>query len=360
MAVLVAGSARGQDDIITVARSMNASGQRPQALKMLQGHLSEAPRDVDARLVYGLMLSWDGRYDEARTELQRVLTQTPDYKDAKVALMNVEWWSGHTTEANELAEQILTRDPGDAQARLMRQRATAHSRPWSAKTGYSVDTFNDGGDPWHEFELSLAREMSRGTILVRATDARRFGYRDQLIEFEAYPSLRAGTYAYLSVGAATQQDLYPEYRAAFDLYQSLGHGIEVSGGYRRLQFGTPVSMYVGSGTKYLGQWALMERVFFVPGGELDSWSFHTESRRYFGAAGTSYVSGTYSHGFNREEPLGVGDSIRLRSNTIRGQADFDVSTRNRLIISVSSSHQDRAVREPLWQTTFSVSTAYKF
>ncbi len=358
--LLLAGTARAQDNVIAMARAIDSSGQRPKALAMLEGHLSGTPRDVDARLVYGLMLSWDGRYEEARAELQQVLLQTPDYTDAKVALMNVEWWSGRRAQASDLASQILASEPGDPQARLMRQRLDAGTQPWRVSTWYSRDSFNDEAEPWHEVEMSIGRETPIGSVMFKATNAARFGYRDQLIEIEAYPRLRAGTYAFISVGGGTRDNLYPDYRAAFDLYQSLGRGVEVSGGYRRLQFDAPVSIYVGSATKYLGQWALMERVFFVPGGDSDSWSFHTESRRYFGSAGTSYVSGTYSHGFNREEPRGLGDSIQLRSNTVRGQANIDVSAWTRLMITVSTSRQERALRTPLWQTTVSAGTGFKF
>jgi YaiO family outer membrane protein len=356
----VAGTVSAQDDVISRARAADSAGRRPQALAMLQGHLSATPRDVDARLVYGLMLSWEGRYEEARQELQRVLSQTPDYQDAKAALMNVEWWSGRTAQASDLASQILTRDPGDPQARLMRQRLDARTRPWHVKTEYSLDAFNDGGDPWHELAVSIGHETPRGSIIVRGTNAARFGYTDQLVEVEAYPSLRAGTYAFLSVGAGTRRDLFPEYRAAFDLYQSIGHGVELSGGYRRLKFTEPVSIYVGTATKYLGQWAVIERVSFVPGGESDSWSFHTESRRYLGGAGTSYLAAAYSHGFYRDEPRGIGDPIRLRSNTVRGQMNLDVSPRTRVLITVSSGRQERSLRTPLWQTTVSAGTAYRF
>jgi len=358
--ILAAASASAQDDVISKARAMYSSGQHPQALATLQGHLSGTPRDVDARLVYGLMLSWDGRYDEARAELQQVITQTPEYKDARVALMNVEWWSGRTAQARDLAAQILTREPGDPYARLMQQRLDARTRPWSVKTGYSLDAFNDGADPWHEFEVSVARQLSRGSLIVRGTNAARFGYQDQLIEFEAYPRLRAGTYAFLSVGTATRRDLFPEYRTAFDLYQSLGGGVEVSGGYRRLQFSSPVDIYVGTATKYLGQWSLTERVSFVPGDVSNSWSFHTESRRYLGSEGTSFLAAAYSHGFNREEPRGLGDSIQLRTNTLRGQADLNVSPWTRVLFTVSASRQERALRTPLWQTSISAGTAYRF
>ena len=358
--LLSAGAASAQEDIIATARSANSAGQRPKALALLQSHLSSTPRDVDARLVYGLMLSWDGRYDEARIEFLRVLAQTPEYKDARVALMNVEWWSGRTSEASDLATQILTTDPGDPQARLMRQRLDARTRPWNVATDYSVDSFNDGTNPWQEFSVSAGRQTSHGSFIFRGTNASRFGYRDQLVEFEAYPRLRAGTYAFVSVGAATNRDLYPDYRAAFDLYQSVGRGVELSGGYRRLQFTDPVSIYVGTATKYVGQWSLTERVYFVPGDDSNSWSFHTETRRYLGNAGTSYIAGTYSHGFNRDEPRGVGDSIRLRSNTVRGQLNVDASRRTRFTITVSTSRQERALRSPLWQTTVSAGTGYRF
>jgi len=194
--LLIAGPVWAQDDVIARARAADSSGQRPQALAMLATHLSSTPRDVDARLVYGLMLSWDKRYDEARAELQQVLTQAPEYKDARVALMNVNWWSGHTAEASDLASRILSSDPGDPEARLMRQRLDAKIRPWRVTTDYAVDAFNDGGDPWHEFALSIARETARGPIFFRGTNAARLGRRDQLIEVEAYPTLRAGTYAF--------------------------------------------------------------------------------------------------------------------------------------------------------------------
>src|SRR4030095_16779235 len=88
--IVIARTAAAQEDVISKARVMYSSGQPPQALATLQAHLAGTPRDVDARLVYGLMLSWDGRYDEARAELQQVLLQTPEYKDQRVALLNLE------------------------------------------------------------------------------------------------------------------------------------------------------------------------------------------------------------------------------------------------------------------------------
>src|SRR5262245_66086677 len=93
-----------QDDVLPRAREAATSGRRAEALTMLETHLAASPRDVDARLLYGLVLSWEGRYDEARTALRQVLDQTPTYMDARVALMNVEHWSGHSAAALDLAK----------------------------------------------------------------------------------------------------------------------------------------------------------------------------------------------------------------------------------------------------------------
>ena len=357
---LLAGqTAFAQDELIARARAASSSGRSAEAFAMLEGRLAEAPRDVDARLTYGLLLSWESRYDEARDQLQRVLAQAPDYEDARVALMNVEWWSGRRNAARDLAMQILAKAPGNPQARLMRQRLDASTRPWKVTTWYAIDAFNEG-DPWHEFAASLGRETPVGTVLVRGTEARRFGYDDQLIEVEAYPTLRAGTYASIGVGAGTSRDLFPSYRMAFDLHQSLGHGLEVSGGYRRLEFADPVSIYVATATQYVGQWSLIGRVFYVPSAPSDSWSFHAESRRYLGGDGTSFVGLSVSQGFSREEPRSLGDAISLRSNTIKGLGEIDLSPRTRLLITGSTSRQERALRTSLWQTTVSIGAAYRF
>src|SRR5262249_37510001 len=189
VALLLFSAARvsAQDDVLTRARAEATSGRRGEALAMLEAHLAEAPRDVDARLVYGLVLSWEGRYDEARTALQQVLTQTPGYTDARVALMNVEYWSGRSTEAREQADRVLSTKPGHPTAGAVREKLAAAARPWWASTTYSLDSFDDGREPWQEVAFSLTRRTPVGSAIFRATQAARFGLDDQLFEGEFYP-----------------------------------------------------------------------------------------------------------------------------------------------------------------------------
>lgn len=359
--VFCATSAAAQDDILTKAREAATSGHRPEALSMLEARLAAAPKDVDARLLYGLVLSWEGRYDDARTALQQVLTQAPDYTDARVALMNVEYWSGHSLEAREQADQILARHPDNTTARAVRERLDAAARAWWIKTDYTFDRFNDGRKSWHETTLSLTRQTPVGSVIVRGSYAERFGENDQMIEAEFYPRLRPGTYAFISVGGSPDHSVYPQVRYLFDLYQSVGHGFEVSGGARFMDFGSVTQIYLGTVTKYVGNWMLTAKVFRVPAeNRLDSTTWHGGFRRYYGSDGTSYVGFNYSHGLSREEVYSLTDLVQLHADTVRGEFDHLLGARFRLSGSAATSHQERTVASPLWQTTLSAGLAVHF
>ena len=323
-----------QANIIALARTASAEGRRSEALTMLERHLTQSPEDVDARLVYGLVLSWEGRYDEARRELQLVLSQAPGYEDARVALTNVEG--------------------------LIRQRLTA-ARAWTASVGYSHDRFSDGRDAWHEQSVSLARSTPIGSIGVRGTRAARFSLTDEQVDVEFYPAFRDGTYAYVGFGMAPDGVLYPHRRGAFDLYQSLGRGFEVSAGYRRLEFEDLTHIYVATLTKYIGTWMASGRVYHVPGrGPVDpSSSYHGVIRRYFGADGTSFAGFGVGHGLSREEVRSVGDVVDVAADTVRGQVDVAVTDRWRLQLEASTSRQELSWGV-VWQTTVGTGLSLRF
>jgi YaiO family outer membrane protein len=305
---------------------------------MLEQHLTQSPDDVDARLVYGLVLSWEARYDEAREELRRVLAQTPEYMDARVALMNVELWSGRRQDAEAQAGDILAREPGNAEARLMRRRLEALGRVWTADVRYTYDGFSDGRGSWHEQAVSLSRSARIGSLVVRGSRAARFSRTDEQIEVELYPVFRAGTYAFVGFGASPDAELYPRYRGGLELFQSLGHGFEVSAGYRRMEFADVTHAYLGSLTKYVGTWMTTGRVYHVPGrGRLDSTSYLGLVRRYFGDDGRSFVGG-------RHEPAAPHLGQRLADDWRDGRVSPILTA---LVTSASSLPGDLEVAFPI-------------
>ena len=333
--LLAPAGARAEQDVLKQARS---AATRSESLRILEQHLAATPRDVDARLLYGLYLSWEGRYDEARRELGRVLA-----------------------EARALSDAILVTDPGHAQARLVRQRLDARDRPWSAGVSASLDTFSDDRDAWHEQLITVSRQTAAGSIVFRGGRAERFGLDDQQIELEFYPVFRPGTYAFIGVGAAGDRTLYPKQRFAFDLYQTVARGVEVSGGYRRLGFTTPVNVYVGSGTLYRGMWMFTGRAQFVTVRDQDGeTSVQLQARRYFGAQGTSFAGAGYNRGLTRDEIRGAGDVARGGIDGVSAELSVQATPRLRVQASGRTTRDRRAAAGTLWQHTLGAGLAVRF
>src|SRR5437868_3896449 len=196
LAFMGAGLAHPQDDedsIVVLARRLATTGKKPKdALRMLSSYLAENPEDSDARVIEGLILSWEGRYDQARKSLQAVLSGEPDYSDAVLALINVEMWSGNPEKAEELARAGLERRPGyepyleaqrKAHDRVQSDReASARGQSgdwrelrdganWQAVVSHSSTFFSDGRAPWREEQVGVKRVNGLGSYLLRVSQA---------------------------------------------------------------------------------------------------------------------------------------------------------------------------------------------
>jgi YaiO family outer membrane protein len=359
--LLLTSGLAAQDDVLAAARRAATSGRREAALSALEARLAVTPGDVDARLLYGLVLSWERRYDEARAALQQVLSEAPQYTDARVALMNVEYWSGRPTDARDLAEHILADHPGNAAARAIYDRIEASSQPWRGTTRYWFDNFTDSGSYGHEFEVSLTRRTPVGPLIVRGAQALRSGMDDELLEAEFYPRFRPGTYAFVAAGVATDASLYPRYRFGLELYQTLGRGFEVSAGTRYLAFDEPARIFVGSLAKYIQHWMLTGRVSYIPGGAgPDSTSYSARARRYFGRDGSNFIGISYTHGFSREEIRSAADLAALNSDAVGAEFDALLGQRVRVFASAGVGRQERADVPPRSQVTIMGGTSLKF
>lgn len=316
------------------ARSLALSGKtnRSEALRLLKEHLERAPDDTEARVFYGSVLSWEGRYGEAREQLRQVLAKNPGHGDALPALINVELWSDHPEEAARLAHEARRRKPSDADLlmaevhalRNMRQDREAKkvldgflaSEPknrqarearwaierasgnyWQFAVDHTYDFFSDGRAGQHETSMSSRIPTRTGSVTVRLNRADRFSQVSYQTELDYYPSIRSGTYGYINLGYSADANLYPRYRVGSDLFQSLGHGYEMSGGYRRLHFSSNINIYTFSLAKYRGNWLFTGRGFLTPDELGISRTGVFSARRFFSSEGLhDYIEFFYSRG----------------------------------------------------------------
>lgn len=380
-------------DPVSRARALAYSGQRAEAIELLQAELSHDPEDNDARVLLGIVLSWEARHAEARAELSRVLERRPDHGDALPALIRLEMWADETRRAEELARGALLRSPDwvavlllhakalhdleqddealhdldralalepDNQAAVeLRARIRESRRLWIAQLAYGLDAFDDGQNPWHEAQASLKRQTRFGAVIVRYSHAHRFSLDDDQVELEAYPRLRPGTYAYVNVGFSPESVLYPDYRVAGDLYQSLPWSLELSGGYRRLGFGDAVDIWTAYLAKYYGNWLFWVRTYLTPGAVGTSRSFQFASRRYFGD-GIDYLGLRYSHGSAPEEQRTVNDVLLLDSDGVQAEANWSLGTRWIANLTAGWSHEERILQGDLNRFTAGLSLSYRF
>jgi YaiO family outer membrane protein len=368
-------SGKGEpEDVVSAARKLATTGRRAEALQMLDQRLAEKRTDSDARVLRGVILSWEGRYDDARRDLEMVLAQHRDHGDALPALINVEMWSDHPERAEELARDTLRRDPTNPDLLLARAKALKalkrdrealdevqrlllvdpgnqkvaemktdlgdSLRKWSASFDHSTEWFSDGRTPWSEEQVQLSRDTGIGSVFARFDRANRFGLTSQMVEIDAYPHFRRGTYAYLNVGYSPDAILYPQTRLAADLYQSLGHGFEASGGIRQLHFGGNIRIYTASVTKYYGEWMFTGRTYLTPDVVGTSRSGQLQVRRYLGSS-TDYISLRIGYGSAPSEVTSLTDIQILNSQSFAGEINHAIGRRFMIQGHFGYSYEDR-------------------
>ena len=269
------------------ARSMATSGQRAQALRLLEMELLQNPRDDDARTLYGIILTWDGQLDRAKAELQAVVANDPRNLDASQAL-----------------ERIERRSRGPNVHRTQ------------VSLGVNYDHY-ENTDAWRETFVEFKAASPRGALLGRVSHADRFDLDDNQFEVEAYPRLGRRSYAFLSIGYAPDATLYPESRFGAEWYQGFGNGFEASIGARRLDFADSgaTNVYTGSLGKYLGNWLIGARVY---DSDTDT-AVQFMARRYYGERG-GYVGLRLGQGSTRDDVRSAADlqSLEIREAAAEG------------------------------------------
>ena len=358
LAGLMCAMPAAADDEVSRAHALAFSGaqHRAEALSLLQSRLATVPDDGDALTLYGTILSWEGRYDEGRTALQRVLDRNPDHSDALPAMLNLELWSGHPHTAEELAfaslqrhphnpamlmflahaqrnqshekdaartlDEVLQLEPSNQEARDMRRRMVSQARKWEASYTFEYDWFSSVFDSQQESTLSLRGPTPLGSVIGRVSRADRFGEHSNQLSAEFYPHIRPGTYAFLTVGGSPDANLYPEYFMGADLFQSLGHGFEASGGYRRLQFTDDVNIFTPAIYKYRGNWLYSARMYLTPDNVGVGKTGAFAARRLFGEEGVhDYLEFRFSFGASKALATTTLDLLSLKST--RYSVEYD-------------------------------------
>lgn len=103
---------------LALADTLVRSGERQEAVKILEAHLSTAPDDAGARLLLARTLSWMGEYDRSIGEYKKVLEARPADTEAKAGLARVYSWKGDLEESERLFREALKASPDDKDTKM--------------------------------------------------------------------------------------------------------------------------------------------------------------------------------------------------------------------------------------------------
>jgi YaiO family outer membrane protein len=369
------------ENILTRGRQLFGQNQAQKAFVLLNEYLKDNPNDLDARVLLGLICSWDKKYDEGRKAFQSVLQVEPDYKDAVLGLINLEFWSGHSARAEELALRGLNVRPQDpdylaALVKVTAEKDAARSSAvkraeitpgaaseygWEASVAQSNIWFSNNRSSWHETSGSIARHVGSAWITARFSHATWNGAESNAIEVESYPGIRPGTYGYLAGAISPDGNLYAHRRFGAEIFQSFPHGFEGSAGMRYYRFGSNTFLYTGSVAKYFGDWWILGRTYITPDAVAGfSRSLQVSARRYHNDA-DHFVGLRFGMGASPFEVRSLNEIDVQHSTSLAVEALWKFRNGWRFRVNTGVARQTRVLfTGPLWQMQADGSLYYAF
>jgi hypothetical protein len=94
------------DKAFAYARELAHNGERERAKDLCLYILSEVPQYVDAEVLLGRILAWDGAYLQSEIVLERAIKKNPHYSDAYAALLDTYFWAGDPDRSMSLVPLI--------------------------------------------------------------------------------------------------------------------------------------------------------------------------------------------------------------------------------------------------------------
>lgn len=320
------------DSAFKTARDLAFNKQRKQAQDTLLFILTKYPDYHEIRSFLATTYSWDGDYKKARKEFAYVIEKAPQNKENWIAAIKNESWSDAHYEAIEMSKTALKVFPNNPEIILLKANALKNTNnPLEAQSEVkalvannpenkeakefldnlnstlrtntigvraAVDLYSEVFDPMQYYTLSYGKKTKYGSIIGKYNFNRRFNENGSQIEFDLYPKITKGLYAYVNIGFANTF-LFPDLRYGAELYKSLPHSLEISAGFRTLKYSTTTNIYTGSIGWYTGNsyWSL--RPYFTPGNGGTSTSAALNYRKYRNNA-DNYIGLLFSVGVSPE------------------------------------------------------------
>jgi YaiO family outer membrane protein len=373
------GQIKDPDEALKQARELSANGKKDEAEDLLISFIDKYPNYTDLKLLLANIYSWNGKYDKSRSTFEKLIAQNEKVRDYWIGIISNEYRVENTIKAMTYCFQGLNVFPDDPDITILKARIENFQlKPFKAletiknylkkypdqlkvkeyletlknstatntiSLGLGLDVFSQIFDPMKYFYLQYGKETARGTFVARYNIQNKFNTTGSQIEFDAYPGLGKGTYAYLNIGYS-KSSIFPDWRFGAQIYRNLPKAYDASLGIRTLRFGkNNINIYTGSLGKYFGNSYIFFVPYIIPADEGWSKSAGLTYRKY-GANEDQYfgvrVSAGFSPEFNRFGTDALTNSIvTLKAHGLNLTYNFKVrNNRNVMGLVAAVDHQE--------------------
>ncbi|MBK9934185.1 MAG: YaiO family outer membrane beta-barrel protein [Cytophagaceae bacterium] len=389
------------DSVFAQARKLAFDGKRNESIASLKNVIEKYPNYLDVRLFLSSVYGWEGKYKLAKNELEYLLSKEPKNKEFWISYIKNEIYADQPSFAINLANEALNLFPDSPELIILKATAQKNNSEFqkahltllaflseypenkevrqfddkikadlatnSVGIIYSTDAYSQIYDPMHYYSLQYGKITPKGSLIARYNLNQKFGKYGSQFEFDAYPSITEGLYAYLNLGYSGSS-IFPSWRLGAQLYKSLPQAYEVSLGIRSLKFGEEfTNIFTGSVGKYFGSSFLFAVPYLIKSDQ--GWSkSSTFTYRKYRANADQFFAVSAGIGFSPEINRFGFDSafepvINLKSQKFDISNNFKfLNNRNFIGAGFSVVHQE-SVFDPgkyFWIYSFRLSSQVRF
>lgn len=290
--------AQNADSLFLEGRKQAIDKQFVASRQTLSNVLNIAPGYRDASLLIGITYLWEGEYatgvayldsmqkiysdwedlffaradgrlwGKDYTGLLQILQTTPDYITDTLL---VNWYRARAEHLNgnypaslQYTQMLLQAKAKYPNLLAIHQENLEQTRSEHLQFDYQFSTFDAAIPNWQWFSFEYGKPFRSGPLLLRGTWIERFNLPSLQAEIEWYPRINKNTYLYTGLGIGLGP-LFPNFRTGAEIFRSIQPGIELSAGWRFIQFeDSRIHSFTWSASKYLGKYWLSIRPFVIP------------------------------------------------------------------------------------------------
>jgi YaiO family outer membrane protein len=316
--------------------------------------LEADPENIEAMTGLAEITSWKNEYGQAIQKYQGILQTDPDNADIYFRIGRVHQWEGNYQKAKENYQKAVQLDPKDENFRQALKNAhPVFNKNYELRYQYMNENFSDGRQNYIDHFLYFSMRVSPeiGTLQLKYNQTERLTQRDVQYGFEFYPHLWRKAYGYFDFSYSPKAVHFPRTSYLFELYQALPPSIEVSLGYRRMNFEDKgVSIYLGSVGYYVGNYYPCLHWYYAPEDIGAGFSWIANVRRYF--SDDSYVALGYGQGSRPFEIVTIEDISVTKSWILLAEWDWYFLKSIRLKVQyMHRSEEDGPARNSIFVAT---------